>query len=467
MKYISTRGNNKSLTLDFEGVLLSGLAPDGGLYVPKRMCDIHFGHMDMENLRGASYVETAFAIIKPFTQPTFSDETLLSLLKGAYGNINHEAKCPLVQLGDNLFLCELFHGPTLSFKDFALQLVSRMFDHVLTRLDKRCVIIGATSGDTGSSAIEAFKGLDAVDVFILYPKGKVSEIQRKQMTTPEEGNVQAIEVKGNFDDCQALVKALFGDASFRQSVNLAAINSINWARIVAQIVYYFYAAIALGAPQREVTFVVPTGNFGDIYAGYCAKRLGLPIKQLVIATNQNDILYRALNTGEYRLNEVIPSISPSMDIQVSSNFERVLFYAGNRSYKAIVQKMEDMQWQGSFELKKEQEYLEKFFMAGRCSEDETREEIHNTYKGSGQIICPHTAVGVKIARSLNQDSKEPVISLATAHPAKFPEAVQDACGVTPALPEFLAKKIDRPERIVEMENSAEKLKNYIRTRSPK
>lgn len=463
MKYISTRG--KAPSLDFEGVLLSGLAPDGGLYVPEHWPQISLEQM--ENLKGSSYVDTAFTIIKPFTCSTFSDETLLSLLRGAYGNINHEAKCPLVQLGDNLFLCELFHGPTLAFKDFALQLVSRMFDNVLTRLNERCVIIGATSGDTGSSAIEAFKGLAAVDVFILYPKGKVSEIQRKQMTTPSEDNVQAIEVEGNFDDCQALVKALFGDASFRQSVNLAAINSINWARIVAQIVYYYYSAIALGAPQREVNFVVPTGNFGDVYAGYCARSMGLPIKQLVIATNQNDILYRTLNSGQYRLEEVIPSISPSMDIQVSSNFERVLFDAGSRNSLAIVEKMQDLN-QGSFELSDdEQTYLQSHFLAGRCSEDETREEIHNTYKGSGQIICPHTAVGVKIARSLNQDSKEPVISLATAHPAKFPEAVQEACGVTPALPEFLAKKIDRPERIVEMENSAEKLKNYIRTRSPK
>ena len=463
MKYISTRGN--SPTLDFEGVLLSGLAPDGGLYVPEYWPSINLEQM--EKLRGASYVDTAFSIIKPFTGNSFSDETLLSLLKGTYDNINHEAKCPLIQLGDNLFLCELFHGPTLAFKDFALQLVSRMFDQVLTRLNKRCVIIGATSGDTGSSAIEAFKGLDAVDVFILYPKGKVSEIQRKQMTTPAERNVQAIEIEGNFDDCQALVKELFGDASFRHSVNLAAINSINWARIVAQIVYYFYSAIALGAPQREVSFVVPTGNFGDVYAGYCAKLMGLPIKQLVIATNQNDILFRTFKFGEYRLEEVIPSISPSMDIQVSSNFERVLFDAGSRNSKAIVEKMIALQ-QGGFELSRdEQTYLKSYFLAGRCSEDETLEEIHQTYKGSGQIICPHTAVGVKIARSLNQGSKEAVIALATAHPAKFPDAVMDACGVNPVLPEVLVKKLDRPERIVEMENSGAKLKEYILNRSPR
>ena len=463
MKYISTRG--KSPSLDFEGVLLSGLAPDGGLYVPEYWPKMD--HKQMESLRGSTYIETAFTIIKPFTGSTFSDETLLSLLKEAYENISHEAKCPLVQLGDNLFLCELFHGPTLAFKDFALQLVSRMFDNVLARLHKRCVIIGATSGDTGSSAIEAFKGLDAVDVFILYPKGKVSEIQRKQMTTPSESNVQAIEIEGNFDDCQALVKQLFGDASFRESVNLAAINSINWARIVAQIVYYFYSAIAMGAPQREMTFVVPTGNFGDVYAGYCAKLMGLPIKELAIATNQNDILFRTLNSGQYRLEEVVPSISPSMDIQVSSNFERVLFDAGNRNSQAIVEKMLALQ-QGCFDLtKEEQTYLEDHFIAGRCSEDETREEILNTYKGSGQIICPHTAVGVKIARTLNRKSGEVVISLATAHPGKFPDAVREACGVNPTLPEFLAKKIDRPERIVEMDNSVDKLKNYILTRSHK
>ena len=462
MKYISTRG--KAPPLDFEGVLLSGLAPDGGLYVPEHWPLINFAQM--ERLKGSSYVETALAIIKPYTGSAFADEVLLELLAGAYANINHAAKCPLVQLDDNLFLCELFHGPTLAFKDFALQLVSRMFDNVLTRLQQRCTIIGATSGDTGSSAIEAFKGLDAVDVIILYPQGKVSEIQRKQMTTPSDGNVQAIAVEGNFDDCQALVKELFSDASFRARVNLAAINSINWARIVAQIVYYFYSAMALGAPQREVTYVVPTGNFGDVYAGYCARAMGLPIKQLVIATNQNDILFRALNSGQYRLEEVIPSISPSMDIQVSSNFERVLFDAGCRNSQAIVAKMQDLQ-KGGFELSAaEQSYLAGHFQAGRCSEDETREEIHQTYRTTGQIICPHTAVGVKIARNLESGSSDPVIALATAHPAKFPEAVENACGVTPTLPGVLAQKLEQPERIVEMKNSAAKLKAYILARRP-
>ena len=458
--YISTRG--KSPQLDFEGVLLSGLAPDGGLYVPNRWPI--FNKLKMEQLSGASYVDTAFAIIRPFTGSTFSDETLKRLIDAAYGNIHHQAKCPLVQLGDNLFLCELFHGPTLAFKDFALQLVSRMFDHVLTRLNTTCTILGATSGDTGSSAIEAFRGLDAVDVFILYPKGKVSDIQRKQMTTPSDTNVHAIAVEGNFDDCQALVKELFGDKAFRKEFNLAAINSINWARIVAQIVYYFYSGIALGAPQREVSFVVPTGNFGDIYAGYCAKMMGLPIKQLAIATNQNDILFRTLETGQYQLEEVIPSISPSMDIQVSSNFERVLFDAGNRNSENIVNKMQSLQG-GGFDLTEdEQNYLQSHFIAGRCTEEETMEEIRNTYNDSGQVICPHTAVGVKIARGLDKSSGEAVISLATAHPSKFPDAVEAACGVKPELPIALAKKLERPERIADSENSAEKLKEFIRNK---
>ncbi len=461
MRYISTRGNSPAL--DFEGVLLSGLAPDGGLYVPEDWPTIEFEHI--ANLRGASYVQTAFQIINPYVGDAFSEACLKELLEGAYAHISHEAKCPLVQLGDNLFLCELFHGPTLAFKDFALQLVSRMFDTVLTRLNKRCVIIGATSGDTGSSAIEAFKGLAAVDVFILYPEGKVSEIQRKQMTTPSESNVQAIAIDGNFDDCQALVKGLFGDGQFRKSVNLAAINSINWARIVAQIVYYFYAGIALGAPQRKVTFVVPTGNFGDIYAGYCAKLMGLPIEHLVIAANQNDILYRTLNSGQYQLEEVVPSISPSMDIQVSSNFERVLFDACQRNSQVIVSKMQALQ-KGGFDLaENEQIYLKTYFRAGRCSEEETRAEILNTHRGSGHIICPHTAVGVKIARELDRTTGASVVSLATAHPAKFPDAVRDACGMNPALPEMLAKTLEQPERIVAMPNSQEELKEYIRTRS--
>ncbi len=463
VRYISTRGKREnSPPLDFERVLLSGLAPDGGLYVPNQWPKIN--KIKMEQLRGASYVDTAYCIIRPFTGTTFSDETLKRLIDTAYGNIHHQAKCPLVQLGDNLFLCELFHGPTLAFKDFALQLVSRMFDHVLTRLNTTCTILGATSGDTGSSAIEAFRGLDAVDVFILYPKGKVSDIQRKQMTTPSDTNVHAIAVEGNFDDCQALVKELFGDTAFRQEFNLAAINSINWARIVAQIVYYFYSGISLGAPQKEVSFVVPTGNFGDIYAGYCAKMMGLPIKQLAIATNQNDILFRTLETGQYQLEEVIPSISPSMDIQVSSNFERVLFDAGNRNSENIVEKMQSLQG-GSFDLTgNEQNYLKSHFVAGCCSEEETMEEIQNTYSSSGQVICPHTAVGVKIARELNKSSREAVISLATAHPAKFPDAVEAACGVKPVLPDVLTKKLERPERIASIDNSAVKLKEFIRNK---
>ena len=460
VRYISTR--DKAPQLDFEEVLLSGLAPDGGLYVPDGWPD--FNKIEMKQLRGASYVDTAFTIIRLFTGSTFSDETLKSLIEAAYVKSHHQAKCPLVPLGDNLSLCELFHGPTLAFKDFALQLVSRMFDHVLARLNSTCTILGATSGDTGSSAIEAFRGLDAVDVFILYPKGKVSDIQRKQMTTPSDTNVHAIAVEGNFDDCQALVKELFGDSAFRQEFNLAAINSINWARIVAQIVYYFYSGISLGAPQREVSFVVPTGNFGDIYAGYCAKMMGLPIKQMAIATNQNDILCRTLESGQYQLEEIKPSISPSMDIQVSSNFERVLFDAGNRKSENIVDKMQSLQGGGFVLTDDEQNYLKSHFIAGRCSEEETREEIQKTYKDTGQVICPHTAVGVKIARGLAKSSGEAVISLATAHPAKFPDAVEAACGVKPELPIALAKKLERPERIAGIDNSAEKLKEFVRNK---
>ena len=458
MKYLSTRG--RAEPIGFKKVLLSGLAPDGGLYVPETWPK--FSINKIKQLKGLSYEKIAFEVMYPFIGNAFTKDDLRTLIQESYQTIHHPAKCPLVQFDTNHFLCELFHGPTLAFKDFALQLVSRMFAKILDQCDQRCVIVGATSGDTGSAAIEAFRGLEQVNVFILYPSGRVSDIQRKQMTTAKEENVQAIAIEGTFDDCQNLVKQMFGDPAFREQMNLAAINSINWARIVAQIVYYFYSSVALGSPKNKVDFVVPTGNFGDIYAGYAAKKMGLPINDLVVATNQNDILFQALHTGNYFLSDVRPSISPSMDIQVSSNFERVLFDACEKNSETIRKKMQKLR-EGGFSITEEELiFLRSFFQAGRSSEGETKQVIRDLYLNSGEIICPHTAVGVKVAKDLKGNSKNTTITLATAHPAKFPDAVEEACGVKPELPSTLKEKIQSKERIYQSSNSLEELKEYIR-----
>ena len=321
MKYVSTRGEAQEL--DFEDVMLTGLARDGGLYLPKEWPK--FTDKDLSNMAGSSYEEIAFTVMKPFIGSTFSDEEFKKIIKNAYHNFETEVRCPLLRLSDNTFLLELYYGPTLAFKDVAMQLIGQMFELSLKRKSQKIVIVGATSGDTGSAAIEAFRGLEAVKVFIMYPDGAVSDVQRRQMTTAVEKNVTALAVDGNFDDCQALLKEMFNDFEFRDEINLASVNSINWARVMAQVVYYFTSALALGAPHNKVNFTVPTGNFGDIFAGYVAKKMGLPIDKLIIATNQNDILDRVIKTGIYKIEDVKPSISPSMDIQVSSNFERALF----------------------------------------------------------------------------------------------------------------------------------------------
>ena len=338
MKYVSTRGN--APVLNFEETMLTGLARDGGLYVPESVPQM--SKADIAALAGLSYEEQAFRVMRPFIGDTFTDEEFGDIIGRAYASFGHDARAPLVQLGPNHFLLELFHGPTLAFKDFAMQLIGQMFEVALTRAGKSVTIVGATSGDTGSAAIEAFRGLDAVDVFIMYPHGRVSEVQRRQMTTPVEANVHALALDGDFDDCQAAVKDMFADFEFRDEVSLAAVNSINWGRVLAQVVYYFSSAVSLGAPERAVSFTVPTGNFGDIFAGYIAKRMGLPIERLVVATNQNDILHRTLETGAYTKEGVTPSISPSMDIQVSSNFERALFDAYGRDGGAVAQLMDEL-----------------------------------------------------------------------------------------------------------------------------
>ena len=458
MKYISTRGQSPALT--FEETMLTGLAPDGGLYVPETIPTMTAS--EIAALAGLSYEEIAFRVMRPFIGDSFDDARFRALIDKAYAGFGHAARAPLVQLGPNHFLLELFHGPTLAFKDFAMQLIGQLFEDVLTRRGKRVTIVGATSGDTGSAAIEAFRGLDAVDVCILYPHGRVSEVQRRQMTTPSEANVHALAVDGDFDDCQAAVKAMFADHDFRDEVRLAAGNSLNWARVLAQDVYYFSPAVSLGAAHRKVSFTVPTGNFGDIFAGYIARRMGLPIDRLVIATNRNDILHRTIRSGAYTKEGVQPTISPSMDIQVSSNFERALFDAYGRDANAVAQLMDELKTKGGFPVSQGAiGALREIYASGRCSEDETSATIAATFRSTGEVVCPHTAVGIKVAEEQGA-SATPMITLATAHPAKFPDAVEAATGVHPPLPKRMADLYDRSERVTRVANDLAALEAVIR-----
>ncbi|WP_166417411.1 threonine synthase [Cochlodiniinecator piscidefendens] len=459
MKYISTRGTAPVLT--FEDAMLTGLARDGGLYVPETIPTMSKG--DIAALAGLSYEEIAFRVMRPFIGDTFTDSEFADIIAKAYAGFGHDARAPLVQLGQNHFLLELFHGPTLAFKDFAMQLIGQLFQAALARRGEKVTIVGATSGDTGSAAIEAFRGLDAVDVFILFPHGRVSEVQRRQMTTPTESNVHALAMHGDFDDCQARLKDMFNDFEFRDGVRLAGVNSINWARVLAQVVYYFSSAVALGAPHREVSFTVPTGNFGDIFAGYIAKRMGLPIDKLVIATNQNDILHRTMTTGTYETMGVTPSISPSMDIQVSSNFERALFDVYGRDGNAVSQLMDDLKNKGSFDVSQGAiQGLRELFHSGRVSEDETSATIKDMFARTGEVLCPHSAIGAKVA--VPHLGTTPMITLATAHPAKFPAAVKAACGQDAPLPPRMANLFARDERVTEVENDLTALETLVRER---
>ena len=456
MQYISTRGS--APTLRFEDCMMTGLARDGGLYLPERFPLLPLA--DIAALAGRSYEDVAFAVMRPFVGSAFTDAEFAAIIARAYHGFGHAARAPLVQLGPNHHLLELFHGPTLAFKDFAMQLIGQLFQAALARSGKRVTIVGATSGDTGSAAIEAFRGLASVDLFILYPHGRVSEVQRRQMTTPTESNVHALAVDGDFDDCQARVKGMFNDFAFRDRVALAGVNSINWARVMAQVVYYFTAALSLGAPHRPVSFTVPTGNFGDVFAGYVARRMGLPIAQLVIATNQNDILHRTLQTGRYETNGVRPSVSPSMDIQVSSNFERALFEACGRDAGAVVRDMAELQAHGGFAVSQEALHdLRGSFASGRCTEAETSATIATIHRTTGEVLCPHSAVAVKVAGE--HLGHTPMITLATAHPAKFPDAVQAAIGQRPALPLRMADLFDRAERVTRLPNDLAALKSLI------
>lgn len=456
MRYTSTRG--QAPVLSFEEAMLTGLARDGGLYVPESIPSMP--QAEIAGLAGLSYEDIAFRVMRPFIGDAFTDAEFHDIITRAYAGFGHAARAPLVQLAPNHFLLELFHGPTLAFKDFAMQLIGQMFE---VSLKRRVTIVGVTSGDTGSAAIEAFRGSDTVDVFILFPQGRVSEVQRRQMTTPVEANVHALAVEGDFDDCQAVLKGMFNDFAFRDEVRLAGVNSINWARVLAQVVYYFSAAVSLGAPHRAVSFTVPTGNFGDIFAGYIARHMGLPIETLVIATNQNDILHRTLVSGAHVKEGVMSSISPSMDIQVSSNFERALFYAYGQDGTVIARQMDALKAEGGFNISQGAlEFLRDTFASGRASEAETSATIRATFAATGEVLCPHSAVGVKVASE--HQSATPMITLATAHPAKFPDATEAATGTRPPLPNRMSDLYDRPERMTGVDNNLDILETIIRER---
>jgi threonine synthase len=457
VKYVSTRG--LAPELGFEDVLLTGLARDGGLYVPAEWPRL--APDEIAELSGLPYVDAAVRVMGPFVGADVSAQELRALLAEAYAGFRHPAVAPLVQIGPNDWMLELFHGPTLAFKDIAMQALARLMDRALARRGTALTIVGATSGDTGAAAIEAFRGREATDVFILYPHGRISEVQRRQMTTAAEPNVHAIAIDGTFDDCQTLLKALFADAALRDRLNLAGVNSINWARLMAQIVYYFTAGVALGAPARPVSFSVPTGNFGDIFAGYAARRMGLPVRRLLVATNVNDILVRTIASGCYEPRAVTATSSPSMDIQIASNFERLLFEIAGRDAQRVRELMGDLAAKGGFALNQgEHASLGQLFGAVRIDEDETRATIRRLRETTGSICDPHTAVGIAAAAAAREPAT-PMVMLATAHAAKFPDAVASAIGLRPGESEHLARQRQMPERVARLPNDLSAVAAFI------
>ncbi len=461
MQFVSTRG--QAPVLGFSDAVLAGLASDGGLYLPQTWPQV--SHAEIAAFAGRSYSEIAFAIISRFVDDEIPASSLRKIIEESYAVFRHPSVAPLVELEPNHFVLELFHGPTLAFKDVAMQFLSRVMDYILLQRGLKATIVGATSGDTGSAAIEAFRGRDTTDIFILHPQGRTSPVQRLQMTTVLDANVHNLALDGTFDDCQNIVKAMFNNHRFRDRVRLSGVNSINWGRIVAQIVYYFTAAVSLGAPHRPVSFTVPTGNFGDIFAGYCAKAMGLPIEKLVIATNANDILARTIETGRYETDGVVPTISPSMDIQISSNFERLLFEGAGRDARAVMRMMDSLKQSGGFALPVDAvAAIRRDFAAGTTNEAETRATISMTHQAAGYLLDPHTAVGVNVARHQSH-GVTPMITLATAHPAKFPAAVRDASGIDPALPAWLADLYSREERLSVLSNDQQAIEDFISART--
>ena len=462
MKYISTRGIAPEL--DFDDVLITGLARDGGLYVPKEWPK--FSKNEIECMRELSYADLSIQVMKAFIGNSISSDDFDALVRDTYDKFGHPAVAPLKQLKNNLWLLELFHGPTLAFKDYAMQILGGLFDEALQRRKKRTTIVGATSGDTGSAAIEACRNREAIDIFILFPKGRVSNIQQRQMTTVDAPNVHAIALEGTFDDCQDMVKSLFNDLEYRDKYNLSAVNSINWARLLPQIIYYFWAALALGGPNRKVSFSVPSGNFGNVFSAYAAKALGLPIENLVVATNTNDILSRFFNSGKMEIKQVRPSLSPSMDIQVSSNFERLLFDLCGRDGSLTNEIIENFRTNGYFDI--EMELIAKranIFSALSVDDETTLARMKNTHKDTGEIIDPHSAVGLEAAHQIRSSGfvspEIPIISLACAHPAKFPDAVHRATGSYPDLPIQLDDLLQKKEHTVVLPNDFDSVANYI------
>ena len=458
MHYISTRG--RAPALDFEGATLAGLASDGGLYVPREWP--RFSESEIAAMAGLPYAELAQRIMQPFVGNSLTPERLLELTRAAYGRFAHAAVTPLKQFDQQHWLLELFHGPTLAFKDVALQLLGLFFEEFLARSGQNLTIVGATSGDTGSAAIDAVAGRAQVDIFMLHPKGRVSDVQRRQMTTVLAPNVHNIAIDGSFDDAQAMVKRMFNDAGMTSRFNIGAVNSINWARLMAQVVYYFAAALQLGAPARRVAFAVPTGNFGDVFAGYVAAKMGLPIERLIVATNVNDILHRALANGDYSAGTVTPTAAPSMDIQVSSNFERLLFDLGGRDGQAMAEQMAGFEASKAMQLTNAQrEGAASLFTSARADPQDMARAIRWAWDAAGEMIDPHTAIGLHAARAAGLDRAIPVVTLATAHPAKFPDAVERATGQRPHLPTRIGDLFDREERCVDLPGDYAAIADYV------
>jgi len=459
VNYVSTRGAVPAL--GFDDVLLEGLARDGGLYVPAEWPQLDSAAL--RALAGLDYAELALRVTWPFLGGAIAEDDYAELVRDTYAAFDHPEVAPLVALGRDEWLLELFHGPTLAFKDYPLQLVGRLFDHVLRRRGQRITIVGATSGDTGSAAIEACRDRAAMDIFILHPKDRISEVQRRQMTTVRSANVHNVAIEGTFDDCQDLVKGLFADAAFRDEVGLSAVNSINWARVMAQTVFYFWAALRLGAPDRPVAFAVPTGNFGNAYAGYVARQMGLPVSRLIVGTNQNDILTRFFETAAMEIRAVEPSLSPSMDIQVSSNFERLLFDMVGRDGARVAALMKAFRDSGRLAVSGEMlRQVRQLFAAHRLSDPETLAAIKRVYDDTGQLLDPHSAIGVAAGRACRRPEDGPLVALATAHPAKFPDAVERATGVRPALPARLADLYAREERYAVLPNDLGAVRAHVR-----
>lgn len=459
VKYISTRGQAPSL--NFEEATLAGLARDGGLYVPESWPT--FSAPEIRNMRGLSYPELVVTVLRPFIGECIDELELQAMAKRAYANFNHTAIAPIKQLDTNLYFMELFQGPTLAFKDFALQFLGQLFEHFLARRGEHCTIVGATSGDTGSAAIEAVRGIKGVELFMLHPNGRVSSVQRKQMTYVEDKNIHNLAIEGHFDDCQNLVKTMFNDTEFRDEMNLSAVNSINWARIAAQVVYYFRAALSLGGPDRPISVSVPTGNFGNIFAAYVAQQMGLPIEQLIIGSNQNDILTRFFSDGNMSQKGVEASLSPSMDIQISSNFERYLFEVSGRDAVLTRRLMDEFKQSGSFSV--DANLLDKVkrqFSAYSMNDEQTRAEIARVYQETGEIIDPHSVIGIAAARACAEDSSVPVVCMGTADPAKFADAVEPAIGRKVPYPARLEKVLKAKEHFDVLKNDIKEVQCFIR-----